>query len=276
MTSLPKEKAQEAGREADRAQRKVTDSAIYRALVRIGLISYGVVHWLIAWIAVELAWTGRNQDASQQGAMRKLASQPVGRILLIIVAVGLLAMVLWQVIQAIWGFNEFDGRKRLGLRLSAAGRAVVYVVIGYLAAKSALGKPSSSSRDRSMAARVMDVPAGRVLVVAIGIAVLGVGIGLVTRGVRTKFTEHLRPGLPHGTITVGRVGYVAKGVAFVIMGGLFAWAALAYEPSKAGGLDSALHTIKAQPFGPFLLTAMAAGFASFGLYCFAWARNAKF
>jgi hypothetical protein len=74
---------------------------------------------------------------------------------------------------------------------------------------------------------------------------------------------------------LGRLGYAAKGVAFVIAGALFAWAAISYDPNKAGGLDTALRTLRNQPFGSILLTLVALGFACFGIYSFVWSRNAK-
>ena len=77
------------------------------------------------------------------------------------------------------------------------------------------------------------------------------------------------------TILLGRIGYASKGVAFIVVGALFGWAAIAYDPKKAGGLDTALRTIKDQPFGSVLLTILALGIAAFGLYAFVWSRNAR-
>ena len=74
---------------------------------------------------------------------------------------------------------------------------------------------------------------------------------------------------------LGTVGYCAKGVALGIIGVLFIWAAISYDPEKAGGMDAALSTLRDQPFGTVLLVIMALGFAGFGVYCFVWARNAK-
>jgi hypothetical protein len=112
-------------------------------------------------------------------------------------------------------------------------------------------------------------------VVVVGAVVAGVGIAQIVRGVKSKFVEDLRGGVSGPVRTLGRVGYVAKGIALVIVGLLFGWAALSYNPQRAGGMDAALSTIRSQPFGPVLLIAMAAGFACFGLFCFAWAKNAK-
>ena len=85
----------------------------------------------------------------------------------------------------------------------------------------------------------------------------------------------LTPGLPPATVTLGRAGYIAKGIALGIVGVLFGWAAISYDPEKAGGLDTALRTLREQPGGPLLLTAVALGIACFGVYCFVWSRNAK-
>jgi hypothetical protein len=79
-----------------------------------------------------------------------------------------------------------------------------------------------------------------------------------------------------GVRRLGSVGYIAKGIALAIVGVLFGWAAFTYDPEKAGGMDAALATIKNQPAGTVLLVAMAVGIACFGVYCFAWARFARY
>ena len=63
-------------------------------------MSYGIVHLVLAWIAVQVAFGGRG-DASSSGALRELASQPFGLALMVIMAVGLFTLVLWQGIEAV-------------------------------------------------------------------------------------------------------------------------------------------------------------------------------
>ena len=89
-------------------------------------------------------------------------------------------------------------------------------------------------------------------------------------------TEDLDHAVSQIVRRLGTVGYCAKGVALSIIGGLFGYAALTYDPKKAGGLDTALGTLRGQPFGTVLLLVMALGIASFGVYCFIWARNARY
>jgi len=249
---------------------------------RVGLVAYGVVHLVVAWIALQVAWSGGG-DASSGGALKKLAEQPFGRTMLWITVVGLVALLLWQLATAIWGYTSEDGAKRIRKRLSAAGRVVVYGALAYSAFKIASGSGGgggSDSKEEGLTADLLGAPAGRVLVAAVAIAIIAVGAAQIRRGVTDAFTHDLQTGATTGdkapaVLAVGRLGYVAKGIAIGVVGVLFGWAALSYDPDKAGGLDDALKTVRDQPFGPYLLTFVALGLAAFGLFCFAWAKYAR-
>jgi Domain of Unknown Function (DUF1206) len=106
--------------------------------------------------------------------------------------------------------------------------------------------------------------------------VIGIGIAQVVKGVKQKFIEDLELGVPRSVRRLGTVGYCAKGTALGIVGSLFIWAAVTYDPEKAGGLDAALSTVRDQPFGSVLLAIIAAGLACFGVYCFFWAKMARY
>jgi hypothetical protein len=253
-----------------KSAQEVRHSQSYGAAVTVGLIAYGVVHLLVAWIALQLAWGKSSEEASQQGALQELAGKPLGGVLLWIVAIGLFALVLWRVLDLVYG--DLDLEKTV----SSVGRGVVYLVLGISAIKVAVGSGSSSSgQQRSLSARLMAHAPGRVLIVVIGLVIVGIGVRQLYKAVTKKFTEDLVGGVSETTILLGRIGYAAKGVAFVIVGALFGWAAIDYDPQKAGGLDTALHTVKEQPFGSVLLTILAVGIAAFGAYAFAWSRNAR-
>lgn len=73
------------------------DSAALELVARVGLIAYGVVHFLIGWLALQIAWgASAKKSADTSGALKTLADQPFGRVLLWLVAVGLVALALWQ------------------------------------------------------------------------------------------------------------------------------------------------------------------------------------
>jgi hypothetical protein len=248
---------------------------------RVGLVGYGVVHVLIAWITVQLAWGGSSEEASESGALQELAEKPLGGTLLWIVAAGLAALTLWQLATAIWGFRTEDGAERARHCVAAVGRGVVYAVLAFSAARTATGSGGGGdSSQEGMTARLMGAPAGPWLVGAVGLGIAAVGVYLVWRGISQGFTVDLRTDALAGrtekpVMVTGTVGHVAKGAAIAVVGVLFLWAAATYDPEKAGGLDDALSTLRDQPYGPYLLTAIALGLLAFGLYCFAWARYVR-
>ena len=255
---------------------EVRRSRPYHALVGVGLVSYGLLHLVIAWIALQLVF-GKRAEASPEGALSQLGRQPLGGVLLWIMAVGLFTLAVWQAVEATIGRDQpgRDGRTRR--RFASAGRAVVYLALGVLAVGVATRAASGSGQgEETISAKLMSVPFGQVLVALIGAIVIGIGVAQVVKGVKQKFMEDLDLGVPRSVRRLGTVGYCAKGTALGIVGGLFVWAAVTYDPDKAGGMDAALTTIRDQPFGSVLLAIMAAGLACFGIYCFFWAKMARY
>jgi hypothetical protein len=255
------------------------DSAALEVLARVGLVAYGVVHLLISWLALQLAWGApASKSADPSGALSTLADQPLGKILLWLVAVGLVALALWQASEAIWGYRNREGAPRVRKQVTSGAKAVIYGTLGVSAASVGLGSRSSSSQSQQQATSgVLAWPAGQVIVVVTGLIIVGVGAAGVVKGVQKSFgeeidTSSMSAGPREGVARLGQVGYVAKGLALVLVGGLLGYAALTFERQKAPGLDGTLQTILAQPFGRFLLTAVAVGFLAFGLFAMLQSR----
>jgi hypothetical protein len=256
---------------------RIRGSRWYHLLIGIGLVSYGLVHLLLAWIAGRIA-LGDGGDASSQGAMRQLAKQPLGAAVLWIMAVGLFSLVVWQVLEAIVGHSEPERARATFRRLSSIGRAIVYLALGAIAVRVAIGSGSSSGKaEDTLSARLMELPAGRLLVGAVGLGIVIAGISQIVKGIRRKFIERdLDGSAGRGVAVLGSVGWVAKGIALAAIGGLFGLAAITYDAKKAGGMDQALTAVRDQPFGPVLLFAIAVGIGAFAIYCFFWARHPRY
>lgn len=264
-------RAEQAGRQAD-------DSVWMDHAVRLGLVSYGVVHLVLAWLALRLAFGDSSSSASSAGALHELAGNGVGLVSLYIAAVGFLALVVWQALEAVWGHRREDGATRVRKRLTSAAKVVLYGALAVSSFKTATGSSSGSENTDGFTAKVMSLPAGPVLVGGVGIGIIAVAGVLVYRGVSEGFRETLEPDGETGAdgktyVLLGKVGYISKGAAIAVVGGLFVYAALTNDPDKSGGLDQALHKVLQQPFGTPLLVVIAVGFACFGLFCFAWARH---
>ncbi|HEY8305412.1 MAG TPA: DUF1206 domain-containing protein [Lapillicoccus sp.] len=253
------------------AAAKAGDHPVLENAARLGYAINGVVHLLIAWLALQVAWGGGGGSADQSGAMQTLAGNDIGRVLLWVAVLGFLGLGLWQVTEVIVGRGETSDR------LKAAAKAVVYLFLTFSFFSYARSGTGSSSKDQSVdfTSALMDKPLGRILVGAVGVAVLGVGLYHVYKGYKKKFLEDLREHPGRWVVRAGQFGYIARGVAFSLVGVLFLLAALRTQPGEATGLDGALRTLRDAPFGQFLLTIVALGFASFAVYLFARSKYAR-
>ena len=258
--------------------RDVQNSKTLDVGMRVGLASYGGVHLLFAFIALKLAFQGSSE--SSKGALQDMAQDTFGQILLWVAAVGLLLLALWQGMQAAVGYGwRSDGRGRK--RIESGFRTVVYLAVAWLAISTAAGLGGGGSEEQSLTSDLMKLTFGRWLVLALGLAVIAVGVGKIVKGVKKKFTEDLAPQATTGQsgrtlVRLGQAGYVAKGFALGAVGGLFCWAALTFDSQKAGGLDAALRTLLDQrPLGQIVVGLTGLGLAAFGVYCFGWARHPR-
>jgi hypothetical protein len=271
MSSIT-DRAQGAGQQAHNSE--WVDTA-----ARVGLVAYGVMHLVIAWLAIQLAFGDKKGSADSQGAVQQLNQQPFGQVLVWAVGIGMFLLAVWQGLEALYGYRNEEGFTQVRKRVTAAGKAVVYVVIGISAVHAATGSTTAKKNGTdSTTAKVMDWPGGQAIVAAVGIAIIGIGGYLVHRAWTEKFAKHINAEGKSGEtgkayLWFGKAGYTAKGVTFGIVGALFLYAGLSHDAKKSGGLDQALHKVLQQPFGPFLLVVIALGLGCYGLFCFARARH---
>lgn len=250
-------------------------------LTRFGLITYGVMHALLGWIALQIAWGRPPAEGDQSGAFQFLASSLLGKVLLIIVVIGLVALTIWQVLSAAVGHTDELGRRRVMERVFSGGRAIVYGVLAWTAIRTVAGSGGSSAEKQQKGTSwLLGSTGGRWLVALIGLVVIGFGVGMAIYGLMARFerklsTVRMSQGTRRTTRLLGRIGYAAKGVAFAIVGILLLVAAVRKQPSQSRGLDAALRTLAAQPFGGWLLTIVALGFVAFAVFCLFQARYRK-
>jgi hypothetical protein len=253
-------------------------------LARVGLIAFGVVHLLVAWLVIQLAWFGLSgESADQSGAMEALADTTFGKPLLWIVAVGLIALAAWQAAEVLrwrWGWSAEGKTRTKALRKSANAliKAGVYIALAVLAIRFATGSGQSSSQSQQeTAAGVFGWPAGPWIVGAAGLVIAGVGAWHIRKGLNKHFlkqidTSQASPKALRLVTRLGQIGFPGKGIALIGVGALLIWAAVTFDPSKARGLDGAMRTILSLPFGQIVATLIALGIAAFGLFCFVRAR----
>lgn len=259
----------EASGSARTAAARASDHPVVEWGARLGYGANGVLHLMLAWLAVQVALGGGGKQASQSGALGTLAKEPVGQALLWVLGAGFVLLAVWQLTEIVTQHEAFE-------RAKAGGKLVVYAALAWTSFVFASGgRTSSNKQTKDFTATLMDAPAGQLLVGLVGVAVLGVAGYHVYKGWQKKFLEDLQEHPGRWAVVAGRIGYIAKGIALAAVGVLFITAAVQHRSGKANGLDGALRSLLDLPAGPLILLGIALGLAAYGVYSFARARYAR-
>ena len=248
-------------------------------LARAGMVAQGVMYLLVGGLAIELALGLGGKTTDQRGALHTIADEWYGLAALIALAVGFAGYALWRFAVALLG-EKMESEEDVGVakRLLYAGRALIYAGLCYSAVKLVLTRDSGQSNTEDKAtATVFDWPAGRWLVGAAGMAIVGYGLWNGYRALSRNFekdlkVEQMSSGERRLICAVGRAGFAARGIVFTLIGIFVVKAALEYDPNEPVGLDGALQRLSEQPYGPALLGTVAAGLIAFGIFSLARAR----
>ncbi|WP_329404418.1 DUF1206 domain-containing protein [Streptomyces melanogenes] len=266
--------------------RRAARGPVVEGAARAGFAARGAIYLLVGLLAARVAaGSDHGRQADREGALAEIAHQPLGTPLLWALAVGLAGMALWRLSEALFGAAGADGHKARKRLLSGA-RCLFYGFVAYTVSTYALGERRSEggAGDRTsqdLTARLLDVPGGRWLVGAAGVVAAGAGVWIAVRAARRTHRDRMRldemsPRTRLAVDCTGVAGGVSRGAVFATAGGFALWAAIGFAPGRAKGVDDTLRSFAHTPAGPWLLVAVAAGLALFGLFSFAMARWRKF
>jgi hypothetical protein len=243
-------------------------------LARLGMVCAGLLYIVIGFLAVELALGAGGKATDRSGALQEVGDESWGTAVLVVVAVGFAGYALWRFTVAVLG-EKVEGNEDVGWgkRLWYAVRGAFYAFLCYTTVALLVGSSSGSGNENEQTNAVFDWPAGRWLVGAFGVGLVGWGIGSAYRGITRKFKDDLRTermsARAEAWVTrVGVVGYLARAVVYTLIGVFLIRAAVQYDPKEAVGLDGALQEIADQTFGPLFLGVVAAGLVAYGVYYF--------
>ena len=278
-TSTPGNTLEESARQAGQAVRGASRPWVEK-LARFGYAARGVVYAVIGILAIQTAFFGRGQATGTEGAIRTIAEQ--SRILLVLIAIGLIGYALWRFVQAFLD-PEGLGRDAKGMvkRGAMLASGLIYGGLALTAFRimSGSGDAAGSGQggNQALTASILDKPFGRWPVALAGIAVIASALHQIWSAYTKRFERKLNTAEMNEqerrmALRTGQLGLSARGIAFLITGWFLVQAALKYDPSQARGLGGALETLARQPYGPWLLGLVALGLIAFGAYSFLEAR----
>ena len=257
---------------------RVKTSPAVEAAGRAGLLAKGALYAVVGLLAVQIPLGLGGKATDRQGALRSVAQQPLGEVLLLALAAGLAGYAVWRLVQAFLDRGgEGSGAKALAKRAGYLGRALLYLATAFVAFSLVAGWGAGGSDEKEDAAAVLEWPGGRYVVGAVGLAFLAAGLYNGYRALSTKFRKDLREHQMRSdvrpwVIAVGVVGHAARGIVFALIGVFLLRAAWQYDPQEAIGIDGALGKVADAPHGPLLLGVVAAGLLAYAAFCAVQAR----
>lgn len=244
-------------------------------VARVGLTARALIYLVMGWLAIVVALGGRAK-VDQRGALTELLSKPLGTLLVLLMLLGFVAYALWRFSEAAFGV---DGDKGLATRAKSLLRGLAYSVIAVGTLLFLLGAREPQAKEQAKLAKAtLDAPAGQWILGLFGLAIAIAGLVMIVEGFTAaflKYFEYLPPARRQAVVMLGRVGTIARGVVFLIAGGLVVLGALTHDPSRAGGINEVVQTTLDLPMGVALVFLMGAGLLIFGIYALAeaaWRR----
>lgn len=252
------------------------------ALVRLGRLGYvakAVVYVVMGFLATEAALDVGGGTTDSRGALRTIGEAPFGKIALGIIMIGLFGYAAWRVTSAVTGAERrADDSRGVALRIGDAVRGLAYGLLAIWTLRYLTSRPSTDgNQTRSATDRVLEMPGGRWIVIAIGLGIIAYAIYQFYRAASGRFLKRLdlsSAGSETKTWVerIGRFGIAARGIVFGMIGVLFVRAGWTYDPSKAGGIRQSLDALARQPLGRILFGVVALGLIAFGIFELATAR----
>ncbi|MFI6600659.1 DUF1206 domain-containing protein [Nonomuraea sp. NPDC050536] len=257
--------------EAETTARRAANSRTMHRIARFGLACRGTLYGLIGVLAVQIALGHGGHEADKSGAIKTVSDLPFGAVVLWAMAAGFAALALWQASEVFFGSHKTEDR------IQAVSRVVVYAFVCFslLMVLLAGRTRSDDKQSQDITGKLLNLPAGQILVGAIGLGILALGVYWIRQAVTRKFKRQLGPMPPRAAAVMdklGLAGYLARGLIAGLAGIFVVQAAVTFDPGKAGGIDATLRAFARTPAGPWLLAVVAAGVLLFACYCFGEAR----
>ena len=250
-------------------------------LARGGLVARGVSYAIVGILALKLALGSGGKATDQRGALQTIAHQPLGKALLIGMAIGLAGYATWRLMRAALGHGAQQQDSNFE-RVAAAASGLAYAALCVTAVKILVGAASSGGANspKKTTGGVLEWTGGTTIVAVIGAILVGVALYQGYKGVSRKFledsnTSQMGARTERAFTALGVFGHLARMVIFGLVGYGLINAAMNYDPNKAIGLDGALSNLSHYSYGPALLGVVAAGLIGFALYSLADARYRK-
>lgn len=250
-------------------------------MARLGFSAKGVLYGVVGLLAFLAAIGEGGKITDSDGALRAIVSQPFGRTMLLVLAVGLFGYAAWRTLE---GIVDSEGRgnepKDLAVRASYVARGLLHGILGWKVLQLYRGVSTGGTSEQELVAETFTWPLGEWMVILCGLGLLGFAVYQLFRAATTKLgrqfdCDGLRRDLGEWAVTVSRVGIAARGIVFGVIAWFLIQAGATGRASKTADSADAIRIVAdwPEPLGSWLLAGVGAGLLAYGVF---QALNAKY
>jgi putative Mn2+ efflux pump MntP len=256
-----------------------------KPIAQFGLVAKGIVYCLLGLLAIMAAFRIDGQsvkETDKSGVFDFVQDQPGGQLMLGVIALGLISYTIWRGIQA---FSDSQNKGKDAKGLASRGRylfsGLVYGYLAISAIKMVLTNASDSGDNKqSMVRELLSKPFGQWLVGIAAAILLAVGIYQIYYGLSEKYRKHAEKASHSSNrkllLSAGKIGYVARGIVWLVISWLFFKAAIYSNSAEAGDTSKAFSFLEDAAYGPYILAAVGLGLICYGTFNFIRARYERF
>jgi len=248
-------------------------------LERLGYVVRGVLYAVMGFLALRIALSQTGGQATDlSGSLVWLIGNPLGKLVLVVVIIGLAAYSIWGFVRAVYDpLHRGRDTKGVAARIGFVTSALSYAAIGFFALQILAGQGASGDSTQKAVSSLLTNPAGGLITLLLGVISIGIGLGQFIEAYRATFKNDLKAAEMSQSerdlaIGLGRFGMAARGVTFLVVGWFLIQAGIHHDPGQAHGFGGAFLFLLSQPYGHLLLGIIALGFVALGLHSFACAR----
>lgn len=243
-------------------------------LARVGFVAKALLYMTVGFLAASAALgMGGTAAPDQHGAMQSLLDKPFGRVLLGMIAFGLVGYAVWRIVEAVADpENHGHSAKGIAKRVRSFATGAIHAGLAFSAAKLALyqrDNHNSSREAQEWTARALEKPGGKLIVGLAAAAFLGYGLYQIFKAIKSKLNKRLALDSLSATtrrivVGISRFGIAARGVVFGMIGVMLGRAALDNNAKEAGGVSKSMRELFG--FGTTVFIVIAVGLAAYGVY----------
>lgn len=243
-----------------------------------GLIAKGVVYVMLGVIALMTAFNigdDHAEKANSKGVFKTIQDLPAGVFFLAIIAAGLICYMAWRFIQASTS-NKTNSRNYLGKRLRYIFSGIAYGALAFTAIRIILHTQSGNGdQNQEFASKILQESYGQWIAAAVALLFASIGVYQIYYGLAEKYKKHANGFITDSSqllLKSAKIGYVSRGIVWLIIAWLFLRAALHSNSSEAGDTGKAFEFIESSTFGTYILVTLSLGVIMYGIFNFIRAR----